>query len=105
MGFRNARARILDCLQEARIGHWPRRDSYRKNWLQAERISPADVRELLLRCNGTHYRASGHDFDKGTTVHEFTPDSGGVRWYIKVFFDEDLDLAVFMSVHPAGDWI
>ncbi|HEX9709969.1 MAG TPA: hypothetical protein VGB42_08415 [Candidatus Thermoplasmatota archaeon] len=57
---------------------------------------------LLLRCRGTEHRESAHDFDAKTTVHEFYPEHEAVRWYVKVFFDDDLDIAVFMSVHPSG---
>jgi hypothetical protein len=103
MGFREVRGRVLDCLKEGRVGHWPRKDAFRKNWLSAKRRRPEEIRDLLLRCNGTQYRESLHDFDPEITVHEFFPDDGSIRWYIKVFFDPDMDMVMFMSVHPSGE--
>lgn len=38
-----------------------------------------------------------------TLVHEFLPVDGGTRWYIKVFVDDERDVATFMSVHPSGE--
>ncbi len=103
MGFHDARRRLLDCLEEGCIGHWPRKDAYRKNWLQSGRMTVEHVRELLIRCNGTQYRQSVHDFDAETSVHEFFPDHGATHWYVKVFFDDHLGVAMFMSVHPSGE--
>ncbi len=101
MGFKDARARLLDCLREDRIGHWPREDYLRKNWLLAGRMNSGQVLDLLLQCRADHYRSSPHDFEPGTTVHEFLPYDGPTRWNIKVFFDDDMGAAVFMSVQPS----
>jgi hypothetical protein len=103
MKFREARRQVLECLEENRIDHWPRSDAYRKNWLQTGRIEAEQVRDLLLRCNGRQHKVSPHDFDSGTLVHEFLPDDGATRWYIKVFVDDEKDVATFMSVHPSGE--
>ena len=52
---------------------------------------------------GDQHEESRHHFDSAVTVHEFSPEDGSIRWYIKVFFDDDRDVATFMSVHPGGD--
>ncbi len=66
MGFKDARERLLDCLRDERIAHWPRDDFYRKNWLLAKRMTAQQVCDLLLRCRGAQYDASPHDFEPDT---------------------------------------
>ncbi|MFL5382328.1 MAG: hypothetical protein ACJ8GN_07465 [Longimicrobiaceae bacterium] len=58
--------------------------------------------ELLLRCRGDQHAASPCHFDPDTTAHEFLIDKEGLRWYVKAYWDDDLEQVVFMSVHPSG---
>ncbi len=102
MAFLEVRSRVVEHLRAGSYSHWPRKDFYLKNWLGAGRIGETRMISLLLRCGGHQHRESPHDFDREVTVHEFLPQDGGDQWYIKVFVDEDLGEAVFMSVHPAG---
>ncbi len=107
MGFLDARRRLLDCLRSGDFGHWPRKDLFLKNWLAVGRVSEEEVIRLLVRCTGSQYRPGKQASPAGTTVHEFLPRDGDVRWHIKAYLDEDTDTAVieavFMSVHPSGD--
>lgn len=106
MGFRDARAKLLDCLRSGNFGHWPRDDLFLKNWLAAGRVSESEVIRLLLRCNGSQYRIGNQISPAGTQVHEFFPLAGEVEWYIKAYLDDEggpaVIEAVFMSIHPSG---
>jgi hypothetical protein len=101
LGFREARGLILDSLRDRNFGHWPRKDAPLKNWLQYERITPEEVIELLLGCRGDQHSASPCHFDPATTAHEFLVEKEGHRWYVKAYWDDDLEQTVFMSVHPS----
>jgi hypothetical protein len=101
VGFRDAQRRALAYLDGGQVAHWPRKDLFQKNWLAAGRAGRSLLRRLLLRCRGDDHRESPHDFDRSTTVHEFLPYSDKVRWYIKVYFDDENDTMVVMSFHPS----
>lgn len=103
MGFRSAKRRVVQYLEEGRFEHWPRKDAFRKNWLEAGRISTDEVGKLLNRCHGKQHKESQLFDDPSIPVHEFKPHDGTVQWYIKVFFDSESDLLTVMSVHPSGD--
>ncbi len=106
MGFREARNKLVACLEAGDFGHWPRADLLLKNWLAAGHITEAEVMRLLLRCNGRQYRPGNQRSPAGTQIHEFFPLDGDVGWYIKAYLDEASDEAiieaVFMSIHPSG---
>lgn len=106
LGFRTARARLVESLKTGNYGHWYREDAFLKNWLQFERISEEKVIALLQRCNGRQYRPGKQKSPPGTEVHEFFPHDDGVEWYIKAYLEDDSEFAVieavFMSVHPSG---
>jgi hypothetical protein len=101
MGFGDARAGLAVAIGGDACGHWPRKDSYTKNWLQHGRVSPVDVQSMLLRCNGTQHRESGFVSEPGVRVHEFFPEWRGVRWYLKAYYHADQSRWILMSVHPA----
>lgn len=103
MGFRDVRIRLLLCLEEGRVAHWPRKDAYRKNWLLSGRLSMGHLRRLILRCQGDAHRVSPHDFDQVTDVHALLPWDGRQRWYLKFYFDDQANLVMFMSAHPVED--
>lgn len=64
-----------------------------KNELATGAVTAAEVRRVIVRCNGTHHSASPHHADASIEVHVLRRE----RWYIKFYFlDED---AVFISVH------
>jgi hypothetical protein len=103
MGFAEAHAGLLEALRAEDYLNWPRADERQKNWLEYERVSPQELRRMLLRCNGTQHRESAYHGDARFRVHEFFPEWHGERWYVKAFFDPEMSLWVFMSVHPSED--
>lgn len=97
MGFKEARAFIVDALRSARIRHEHRADIEEKNLLRSRVVDEAFVARLLLRCAGWEYSTSRHHH-LDVECHIFTPALGGERWYIKAYVQDDL--AFFISVHP-----
>lgn len=104
--FKKIRSAVVESLRSGNYGHWPRDDFLLKNWLLAGRITEEDLVRLLQRCRGTQHRPGNQEGPDGTQVHEFFPEVDGVRWYIKVYLDEESGEAtvetVFMSIHPSG---
>lgn len=98
MGFKEARARLIEALQEDRYREEQRSDIRKKNLLYTGEVNADFVVRLLRRCDGWEYSASEHHFLKDTRCHAFTPYVGGERWYIKAYLLPD-GVAVFISVH------
>lgn len=96
MGFKEARAFIIEALQSGQVQHEGRADAHDKNLLSARIITNDYVVRLLRRCMGWEYSTSRHhtlDVD----CHIFTPSLGEEQWYIKAYVQNEL--AVFISVH------
>jgi hypothetical protein len=99
MGFRAARARLVQALREGCYEHEARDALGEKNLLAVGEVTAAEVIRLLLRCKGHQFRRSLHHFDPTIDVFEFTPDLAEERWYVKAYFVSTN--AVLISVHPA----
>jgi hypothetical protein len=92
-GFREVKRRLLKALAEGTWLHEARNAIDVKNGLATGAVTAAEVRAIVVRCNGIHHSASPHHADAATEVHVLRRDG----WYIKFYFlDED---AVFISVH------
>lgn len=99
MGFKDARARIIEALASGQFRHEARADADEKNLLDTRKVTAGFVVRLLLRCSGTEYEARAHHLNRELVCHIFTPELEGERWYVKVYFlERDI---VFISVHPS----
>lgn len=98
MGFKEARALLIEALQSDQYRAEDRSDVREKNLLDTEEVTPAFVIHLLNRCAGWEYGTSKHHF-QDVWCHTFTPQLGAERWYIKAYFQPGGE-AVFISVHP-----
>lgn len=97
MGFKEARALLIEALQSGRYTNDERADGEEKNLLASEAVTKEFVVRLLRRCAGWEYSTSRHHF-RDADCHIFTPTFGGEQWYIKAYWRGGL--AVFVSVHP-----
>lgn len=97
MGFNEIRSLLIEAIQNGSIDHEHRTDMQQKNLLYAGQVDGQFVIRLIRRCTGWEYSTSRHHYIESTWCHVFTPQLGGQRWYIKVFFQSGL--AVFISVH------
>jgi hypothetical protein len=97
MGFKDARAMLIEALRSGQFINDDRSDAAEKNLLSTGEVTAAFVIQLLQRCAGWEYSTSKHHFSSAD-CHIFTPAMGGERWYIKAFFRHGV--AVFVSVHP-----
>jgi hypothetical protein len=96
MGFKDARALLIEALQSGRFATEGRSDEENKNLLASQEVDEAFVIQLLQRCAGWEYSTSRHHF-RDVDCHIFTPTMGGERWYLKAWFERGV--AVFVSVH------
>lgn len=97
MGFKDARALLVEALRSGVYSTEDRGDIEEKNLLHSRKVSPEFVIDLLLRCAGWEYSTSRHHF-QDADCHIFTPSLGGERWYIKAY--RGPAGVVFISVHP-----
>lgn len=100
MGLRSARAATIEALRSGNFDHEVGETRAEKNLLAIGAVSPGHVIDLLRRCRGGDYSESPHHWDRSVSVHVFTPQAGGQRWYIKAYFIEGFgEKATFISVH------
>jgi hypothetical protein len=93
MGFREAKRRLLEALDSGSFQHAVRDEIDEKNLLLTGKISAGEVRDIVLRCNGSHHSEAPHHMIPGIPVHVLRRDG----WYIKFYFiDAD---TFFLSVH------
>jgi hypothetical protein len=97
MGFKEARARLIEALRSDQYTHDERTGAEGKNLLASGAVTEEFVVRLLRRCAGWEYSTSRHHF-RDEDCHIFTPNVGGERWYVKAYWRNGL--AVFVSVHP-----
>lgn len=100
MSLKEARTRLISALRQGRFEHEPREVLAEKNLLAIGEVGPEEVITMLQRTRGDQYKEAQHHWDAEVTVRVFTPEVGGVRWYIKAYFLEGpQELATFISVH------
>jgi hypothetical protein len=93
MGFKQAKADVLDALLNGRYQHETRKGAIDKNLLQTGAMSPVELSAVIGRCRGQHHSMSTHHQIPAITVHVLKRD----EWYIKFYFiDPD---TYFISVH------
>ncbi len=97
MGFKGAKAKILDCLKRGYVSHEQRGDIDIKNLLATGQVSLDDVAEVIARARGNTYSSSPHHFDASIEVHIVNTTRAGQDWYIKWYFVDPN--SVFISVH------
>lgn len=97
MGFKDARAMLIEALRSGQFINDDRSDAAEKNLLSTGEVNQAFVIQLLQRCAGWEYSTSKHHL-LDAECHIFTPTVAGERWYLKAYFEPGH--AVFISVHP-----
>lgn len=73
-GFREPKRRVLKALAEGAWQHEARNAIDVKNELATGTVTAAEVRRVVVRCNGTHHSASPHHADASTEVHALRRD-------------------------------
>lgn len=92
-GFREAKKRLIEALQQGTFQHEARDQVATKNLLQVGQISPEELCEIIKRCTGRHHERSAHHMVAGVDIHILRRDG----WYVKFYFvDRD---TIFISVH------
>jgi len=100
MGLRAARAATIEALRTGNFDHEVGETRAEKNLLAIGGVSLDEVIDLLRRSRGDDYRESPHHWDRTVSVHVFTPQVDGHRWYIKVYFIDGFgETATFISAH------
>lgn len=101
MGFRDARAAVIEALRSGKFSHEARAAQSETNLLAIGDIDPDFVVDLLRRARGDQYSESRHHWEASVIVHVFRCERRGVRWYVKVYFLESSE-ARFISVHRSA---
>ncbi len=97
MGFKEAKAKVLDCLASGHVLHEERNSIDIKNLFATGLVSTKEAAQIIGRSTGNSYSSSPHHFDKDIEVHVVKTTYSSRRWYIKwYFFDPD---SVFISFH------
>lgn len=102
MGFRDAKRRVVSCLDRGAFDSEYRDAMAENNLLATGQITVADVKRLIGRCRGPQYSAKPMTEDPTTMKHEFRPVVDGEQWFIRFYFIErPSDFAMFISVHKS----
>lgn len=97
MGFKEAKATVLDCLVSGHVLHEERGSIDIKNLFATGLVSVKEAAQIIGRSAGNDYCCSPHHFDKDIDVHVIRTTSSGRHWYIKWYFlGPD---SVFISFH------
>ena len=98
-GFKEAKKKAIECLQNGNIRHESERaDIDVKNLLHTGAVTPEKVAEILGKSRGDEYKCSPHHSVESIEVHIVTRRRANKReWYIKWYFIEPN--TVFISVH------
>lgn len=97
MGFRDAKRKVLDCLNNGNVLHEARGDIDIKNLLSTGVVSTSDVVKILAASRGNSYKSSPHHWDSNIEVHIISTTFLEKKWYVKWYFSEPD--SVFISVH------
>jgi hypothetical protein len=97
MGFKEAKARVLNCLFTGHVLHEERGSIDIKNLFATGCISVEEAAQITGRSTGNNYSCTPHHFNKDIDVHVIRTRYSGQRWYIKWYFlGPD---TVFISFH------
>lgn len=97
MAFREAKRKVIECLDNGYVLHEERDDIDVKNLLSTGVISLSEVTTIIARARGNTYSSSPHHYDTEIDVHVIKTTYSGQNWYIKWYFTEPD--CVFISVH------
>ncbi len=97
MNFKDAKRKVIECLNASNIQHEARNNLDIKNLLMTGAVTPTEVASILGRSRGNEHAASPHHFDASVEVHIVKTQHAGQSWYIKWYFLEPD--SVFISVH------
>jgi hypothetical protein len=97
MGFKDAKRKVIDCLNTGHVLHEQRDAIDVKNLLAIGAVSINDVTQIIKRARGDSYSSSPHHYDETIDVHVLRTEFAGLKWYIKWYFVEPD--SVFISVH------
>jgi len=97
MGFREAKSKVIKCLNNGCILHEERNSIDTKNLLSTGVVSISELASIISRARGNEYSYSPHHYNEKIDVHIIKTINSGRQWYIKWYFiDPD---CVFISVH------
>lgn len=98
MGFRQARRKVIECLNNGQVLYDLERSNIDvKNLLATGEVSREEAAEIIGRARGNQYDTSSHHFDQSIEVHIITTSYDSRSWYIKWFYIEP-DVT-FISFH------
>lgn len=101
MGFREAKRKLIRCLNTGHVLHEERDDIDIKNLLAIGVVSVEEAVYIIGRSRGDGYSVSPHHFDRKLDVHVIKTILSVQAWYIKGYFlGTD---SVFMSFHQSGE--
>ncbi len=97
MSFREAKSKVIECLNNGYVLHEARDNIDIKNLLSTGAVSIGEVRTIIGRARGNSYSRNPHHYDAKIDVHVIKTIHSGKHWYIKWYFTEPD--CVFISVH------
>lgn len=97
MAFREAKRKLIECLNNGCILHEERNNIDIKNLLSTGVVSISEVTTIIGRARGDSYSCSPHHYDAEVEVHVIKTAHSSQHWYIKWYFIEPD--CVFISVH------
>ena len=97
MGFKEAKAKVLNCLFTGNVLHEERGSIDIKNLFATGYVSVEGAAQIIGRSSGNNYFCTPHHLDKDIDVHVIKTRYSDQRWYIKWYFlGPD---SVFISFH------
>ena len=97
MGFKEAKSRVLECLNSGHVLHEERNNIDIKNLFATGFISLEEAAQIIGRSKGDGYFSMPHHLDYKIDVHVIKTIFLGQHWYIKWYFLESD--SVFISFH------
>ncbi len=86
MAFREAKSKVIECLDNGYVLHEGRDDIDVKNLLATGAVSISEVTTIIGRARGSTYSSSPHHYDAEIDVHVIKTAYSGQHWYIKWYF-------------------
>ena len=92
-GFKEAKKKVIESLEQSSFQHETRKDVNTKNLLATGDVTPNEVINIIKKCSGNNHSILVHHQLNNVIVHLIKKNG----WYIKFYFiDPD---TVFISVH------
>ncbi len=93
MGFKEAKKKLIECLENGNIRHEERCSIDIKNLYAIGEITTEEVINIVKIARGNNYESSPHHYDRSIEVHIIRINT----WYIKWYFSEPN--TIFISIH------